>query len=162
VPPALYRLEKDGVLYEFSNNIYDSLKIPITDKDRIYEKLIMPNRVWMLFSADDNASAVAVAAASITAKVQYYNSYSLAKMIVFGTYELTNQSGENNLTVDELNGTLIEVRGPMLANETSVSLEGGIIVVQGTNYTQLSMAADRLTLVLFENELHALNVTIPE
>jgi hypothetical protein len=152
-PQFLYNLTKDGVLYEFNNNIYDSMNVPISDKNMIYEKLMMPDQLWMLYTKGSDEAIVAVAAADITAKIQYYNSYSLSKIVRVGTYDLSNQS-EQNVSASDLTGTLIELRGPDMVNETAVFMSDGRIIVEGTNRTSLSMAADRLTLVLFEDTLN--------
>jgi len=159
-PQALFNLTKDGVLYEFNNNIYDSLNVPISDKNRIYEKLVMPDQLWLLYTKGADEAIVAVAAADITAKVQYYNTYSLGKIVRVGTYDLSGQS-EQNVSASDLTGTLIELRGPAMVNETAVFMSGERIIVEGTNRTQLSMAADRLTLVLFEDELRIAGISIP-
>lgn len=157
---ALYNLTKDGVLYEFTNNIYDSLNVSIADENRIYEKLIMPDSIWILYTKGEDEQIVATEAANIVAKVQYYNTYTLGKIVSVGTYELTNQSGGNNVSIGNLTGTLIELRGPAIANSTAVYISGERIIVEGTNRTQLSLAADRLTLVLFEDDLRALGLVI--
>jgi len=154
--PALYNLTKDGIEYVFSNDIYKALDVTIYDKAFISEELMSAQRIWILFKNDtaDNAY-VALASSELTSKLVHYYAYTQARLVKASGVELSDL----NNTVQ---GTLIEFRGPNTgANATSVSLSGSRILLQALNASELRLVADRLALLLFEDELKEMNITIP-
>ena len=153
---TLYNITKDGIEYDFSNDIYKALDVTIYDKARISEELMSAQRIWILFTNDtaDNAY-VALASSELTSKLVHYYAYTQARLVKASGVELSDL----NNTVQ---GTFIEFRGPNTgANATDVSLSGSRILLQALNASELRLVADRLALLLFEDELKAMNITIP-
>ena len=153
----LHSIVKDGVEYVFTSNIYDAAKVPLYDEERIFGALTLAPRVWMLFRDGADNSHIAIASAELASKLAHYYAYTQGRIVNITGVELS-QIGNRTLA-----GTFIEFRGPAAgANETSVSYKSGRILVQAANASDLRLAADRLALVLFEDELAALNVTLAE
>jgi hypothetical protein len=153
---TLYNLTKDGIEYVFSNDIYKALDVPIYDKARISEELMSAQRIWILFTNDtaDNAY-VAIASSELTSKLVHYYAYTQTRLVKASGVELS----ELNATVQ---GTLIEFRGPNTgANATDVHIDGVRIIVQALNASELRLVADRLALVLFEDDLLTMGIDIP-
>lgn len=152
---TLYNITKDGVQYVFTTNIYDALNVPIYDKERVYSKLALAQRIWILFRDEGNNSMLAAASFDVTSKLVHYYVYTQGRIVNITGAEISQLNGT-------LQGTFIEFRGPTTgANETSIRYNRGVIIVQALNSSDLRTVADRLTLVLFEDDLRALNVTIP-
>lgn len=153
--PELHNITKDGVEYVFSSNIYDAINVPLPDAPEIYNNIMSADRIAILFTDNkqDN-SMIATASIGITSKLAYYYTYTQTRVVNITGYNLLNLS---NATLD---GTLIELRGPNTgANETSVKLENGRIILQALNASGLELVSDRIALLLFENELNAMGMS---
>ncbi|MEM7813751.1 MAG: hypothetical protein QW548_02525 [Candidatus Aenigmatarchaeota archaeon] len=155
--PELHSITKDGVEYVFASNIYDAIKVPLRDEEKVYGRLALAQRIWILFRDSEDNSQVALAASELTSKLKHYYAYTQGRLVEISGLEWS-QIGNKTLA-----GTFIEFRGPASgAAETSVSYKAGRILLQATNATDLRLVADRLALLLFEEELAALNITVPE
>jgi len=153
---TLYNITKDGIEYDFSNDIYKALDVTIYDKALISEDLMSAQRIWILFANNtaDN-SYVALASSELTSKLVHYYAYTQTRLVKASGVELS----DINNTVQ---GTLIEFRGPNTgANATDVHIDGARIIVQALNASELRLAADRLALVLFEDDLLTMGIEIP-
>ena len=156
VQNGLYNITKDGVEYDFSNNIYTALNVSVYGKDTIYSMLSFTNNIAVLFTDNkDDDPYVATAAAELTSKLSKYYPYSQGRLVAIKGFEMSNLSGV-------LNGTMIEFRGPHTgANSTDVRIDGNRIVVEALNASDLKLVGDRLALVLFEDDLQKMGVVVP-
>jgi len=157
----LYNFTKDGVEYEFSTNVYDAIKISIYGKEDIYSRLVLTDRVLIIYGNNSaDAPYIATASAELASKLVHYYAYSQGRLVSISGMDLDSYA--QNETARNMSATLVEYRGPNTgANGTYVRLEGDRIVVEALNGTEMKSVSDRLMLVLFEDDLRAMGIGLP-
>lgn len=138
----LMQLKINGENYDFSEDIRQSIKIPVQNVSEIYSMLKNQNIVIAFngSSGKDNGY-FAVAAYNLVFKMSKYRAQE-------GMPANFSSAVFENLTVQK-DDTVIIFKGPNTgASENSVSLAGNIIVVQGMTYKNITLASDRLSLLM--------------
>lgn len=144
-------------VYTFSNDVRESLQVKADNSDGIRKLISSTRHLTVVFDgsdAKDNGS-FGVVAFNIITKLQTYFVYEGQILAVdsyyyigeqwFGTVNNTNTQVERPGLTDPV----IWLKGPSTgANETSVLLDGNIIFVQGLTHKDLTLAGDRLTLIV--------------
>ncbi len=141
-------------IYSFSNDLRETLKVPVHGKAEIQRLFLTSDSIDVVFngtSTKDNAYFTIVALNTVS-KLQTY-SFNEGKALNFRSFYFVEGKWYNstNEEIDEPQlGTTIWMKGPETgANETSVSVEENIITIQGTSYKGLTLAGDRLVLIAF-------------
>lgn len=143
-------------VYTFSNDIRQSLRVPVNDPDGIKEIGRDYDIMAMVFnssSPQDNAYFTVVTT-NMMNKIPNYDAYEgrVFQLIPFYFDEKGqwyNRTG-GNITKPDFRVPAIWLVGPNTgANETSLRLTNNTIYVSGTDYKNLTMAADKLTLLFF-------------
>jgi hypothetical protein len=141
-------------IYVFSNDVYEALKVTSNDPDGI--KLIgntfeHMDIVFNGSSEQDNAY-FRVVLVNMLAKVPLYFSYE-GRLVTFTPYYFIDDKwydSANETAKPDFKDTVIWLNGPNTgALDTSVNLEGNTIYLSGTSYKNLTLAGDKLTLLLF-------------
>jgi|GEM_PF-1816485 len=153
----LRKFTKDGVEYIFNNNIYDSLNISIQDEQYVKASIDSAQSIIIAFngsSLEDN-SYFSVVSYNVVEKLKNYFVYSKGQInIDFKAIDI-----EQNKTIPG-GATLIFLRGPntgargtsvyydgnCIVNNVSIASFNSCIMVQGTDYKNFSLAADKLIL----------------
>ncbi|MBI2578654.1 MAG: hypothetical protein HYW26_03010 [Candidatus Aenigmarchaeota archaeon] len=141
-------------IYSFSNDLREVLKVPVSGKADMQILFLQSSSIDIVFngtSTQDNAYFRVVLIDMIT-KMQAYASNE-GKQLTFRSYYFVDSKWYNS-TNGEIEkpglGTAIWLKGPETgAEETSVRADESIITVQGTSYKNLTLAGDRLVLVVF-------------
>ena len=143
-------------VYTFSNDIKTASKVFANDEQSIRNIFLQNERIMLIFdgsSQQDNAYFTVVA--TNLGKIQTYLAYEgrifSFEPIYFIDEKWYDRTGTEILK-PELNNSLW-LKGPSTgANGTSVTVEGNTIYLQGTDYKNLTLAADKLVLVVFNYE----------
>ena len=144
--PPLQAIEKDGVQYVFSTDIREAIKIPVNDRDSIFDALVLAENVTILFENSTDNALFAKHGFELTSKLQNYYVQSLNKIVGVKGIEKSNAT--------QAIGLIIELIGPDTgATQSSVTWTGEGIVVQGETNQSFALSVDRLALVLFEDEI---------
>lgn len=141
-------------IYSFSNDLREVLKVPVRNKAGMQSLFLESSSIDIVFngtSTKDNAYFRVVLINMIT-KMQTYAANE-GKQLLFRPYYFVGSKWYNSTNGEiekpEL-GATIWLKGPETgAEETSVSADESIITVQGTSYKNLTLAGDRLILVVF-------------
>lgn len=164
-PQQVLEITKDGITYQFTNNIFDSMKIPLNEGAEIKRLVKYASAVSVVFdnsSTEDNAYFTVINYNMIT-KLTHYYAYSRGKFVDESFYpvyvindgkllkkdKINNTWLDYNFTLDSIEWPVLYLKGPNTgAIETSVTLDYDrkIIYIQGTDYRNLSLAADRFVL----------------
>ncbi|MBI4895461.1 MAG: hypothetical protein HY831_03125 [Candidatus Aenigmarchaeota archaeon] len=155
-----YNFTKDGVEYTFNNNIYDSLNISIQDEKYVKASIDSAQSVIVLFngsSLEDN-SYFSVVSYNIVEKIKNYFVYSKGQIVDFKAIDIEqNHTIPGGSTVIFLrgpstgaHGTSVYYDGNCIVNNVSIAPFNNCIVVQGTDYKNFSLAADRLILSVLD------------
>ena len=139
--------------YTFANDIRESLKVPVNDEFGIRQMFLENDRFNIVFdgsSMQDNAYFRIVLIN--LAKISIFFSYE-SKVIGFDYYYYVGEQWYNstneNITIPELHN-VIWLKGPSTgAIDTSLTLNGSTVYLQGTDYKNLTLAGDKLTLLVF-------------
>jgi hypothetical protein len=139
--------------YTFTNDIRESLKVPVNDEFGIRQMFLENDRFNIIFdgsSMQDNAYFRIVLIN--LAKISIFFSYE-SKVIGFDYYYYVGEQWYNstneNITRPELHN-VIWLKGPSTgATDTSLILNGSTVYLQGTDYKNLTLAGDKLTLLVF-------------
>ncbi len=140
----LLQLDLEGEKYDFSGDVRETInKIPVERPGEIYD-LMKSDKFIITFNGSSGADNgyFAVAAYNLVFKASKYRAH-IFRPANFTTMLLDDLAYEGNET------TIIWFRGPETgATENSVFHNGNMITVQGTNYNNLTMASDRLALIV--------------
>lgn len=141
-------------VYSFSNDLREVLKVPVYGKPEIQQLFLTSDSIDIVFngtSGQDNAYFTIVALNTVS-KLQTYATNE-GNALRFRTFYFVDDKWYNstNEVIDEPQlRTTIWMKGPETgAVDTSVSVDGNIITIQGTSYRNLTIAGDRLVLVAF-------------
>jgi hypothetical protein len=154
-PLTEIRISGHEHVYTFRNDIRESINVPTTNEIEI-AKLIMKcselNIVFNGTSREDN-QYIAVAVFDTVSRLLVYFANE-GKAISFPVYYF-NESGwfKENMSIPGLpyskDSCYLWFIGPNTgAKETSVVLNGNIVYIQGTSFKNLTMAADKLSLIM--------------
>jgi len=154
-PLTEIRISGHEHVYTFRNDIRESINVPTTNEVAI-AKLIMNcselNIVFNGTSREDN-QYIAIAVFDTVSRLLVYFANE-GKAISFPVYYF-NETGwfKENMSIPGLpysqNYCYIWFVGPNTgAKETSVVLNGNIVYIQGTSFKNLTMAADKLSLIM--------------
>ncbi|MBI5332616.1 MAG: hypothetical protein HZB65_03520 [Candidatus Aenigmarchaeota archaeon] len=161
-PKELYNITKDGVEYVFLNNIYDTMNMSVEDGSSIRKTINEPLSVKIAFNgsnSEDNAY-FSVVSYNLVEKLKNYYIYTRGKMVDFSAVNL------NGSEQFPYGSTIILLKGPNTgANITRVYYDNACvyngvvvakfsrcIVIEGTDYSGLVKASERLMLFLLEYE----------
>ncbi|MBI3190687.1 hypothetical protein HYZ41_03205 [archaeon] len=148
------QLPDQPIVYTFSNPVKQALLYPISDSGQIRYAILSSKNIDMVFdgsSSEDNAY-FQTTLFNIVQKTQTYSVYN-GRIVNFNTYYFIGDKWYNS-TTDRINRTesqnvIIWIKGPNTnAKENSVSLSNNTVYVQGMNYKNLTLAADRLVLTI--------------
>ncbi|MBI2580121.1 MAG: hypothetical protein HYW27_04435 [Candidatus Aenigmarchaeota archaeon] len=139
-------------VYTFSNDIRDAIKVNATEPAEM-RKMFYKGQMNVVFdgsSQQDNAYFTVVMS-NIMAKVPTYLAYE-GVFIKFQPYYFIGDTwydkNGNEIEKPDFGGPVLWLKGPATgAEETSVKLENATIILQGTSYKELTLAADKLALV---------------
>jgi outer membrane lipoprotein-sorting protein len=142
-------------IYTFSNDIRESLKVHANDPVGIMELFLRNDRFDIVFdgsSGKDNAYFTVVV--TNLNKIPIFYTYEHRIFAFNNTYyyigEQWYDSTGGNITRPTLDKPTIWLKGPDTgANNTSLTLDGNMIYLQGTDYKNLTLAGDKLTLIVF-------------
>jgi len=150
-----------NIIYSFNSDIRQSILVKSDDEGAIRGLFYNESLMTFVFngtSPTDN-SMFYVAAYDTVQKIPTYLAYQGHSLQVDKYYFLDaggpdgvvwyNSTGDN-ITKPDMQGIVLWLKGPQTgANETSVGLAGKTITIQGMSAKNLSMAADKLALVVF-------------
>jgi hypothetical protein len=136
----LNSIKIDGNEYLFNTNLYEVVKIPSENNEKIKNLLDENKKICISFdnsSETDNAIFGVVSFNLVYKLTKYY--YTKGELKKF---EICNET------------PLIELRGPNTgAKENSLRFDGEKIIIQGMNKKEIEMAADKLILIVFDVRL---------
>ena len=142
-------------VYTFSNDIREALKVKTNDPQGVKDVGANLQHINIVFNGTnkhDNGyfSAVLI---SIINKVSLYYAYE-GKVIYFDSYYFLDDKWYNStneiIEKPNLSDTILWLKGPSTgANETSLVLVNNTVYLSGTDYKGLTLAGDKLVLLLF-------------
>ncbi len=152
-PQPITNITIDGVDYSFTNDVREALKVPVNDRFQIQQLMIYSKNISVIFdcSIPEEKPSIAVAAHNAVSTIQNY----LVSHGTFARFPVYCFVGEqwydatDNSTAKPVLGTTLWFKGPKTgANETSVLAENNTIVIQGTDYKNLTLATDAFSLTV--------------
>ncbi len=144
-------------IYAFSNDVRESLQVRTSDPDGIRRLVLISRNITVVFNgSDENDNGIfQVAAFDTVTRLQTYFVYEGVILSVASSYYIGDQwfsivNGTSMpVAMPEFTGPVIWLKGPATgANETSVTLDKNIIIVQGITQKGVTLAGDRLSLVV--------------
>jgi hypothetical protein len=146
-------------IYQFSYDIRESQAITSDDPLLISLAAANADNINIVFDASSSKdnSYFQVIIINIIQKITTYYSYEGKVFVDFPVYYYIDVNGTRtwyNKTNEEiqkpdLNETTLWLLGPSTgASETSVTLDGNIIYIQGTSYKNLTLAGDKFALIV--------------
>ena len=153
IPVTEVSIPGHNEIYTFSNDLREVLPVAASGQEEIRQQFLggQMNFVFDGSSAQDNAYFTIVMT-NIMAKVPIYLAYE-GVVLKFQSYYFMedvwfDRSG-NEIEKPDLSGTTLWLKGPSTGAEgTSVNIINNTIFVQGTSYKNLTLAGDKLTLVV--------------
>lgn len=148
------QLPGQPVVYSFSNPVKQALAYSISDSGLIRYSVLSSKDIDIVFdgsSKEDNAY-FQTTLFNIVQKIQTYSVYN-GRIINFNTYYFIGDtwfySTDNEINKTKSENVVVWIKGPNTgAGENSVSIANNTVYVQGTNYKNLTLAADRLVLAV--------------
>ena len=140
-------------VYTFSNPINEAMKYSITDKDEIHQAILKTRNLNIVFngsSVEDN-TYFQVVLFNVVTKIQTFFVYEHTLLRVNSYYFIGDQwyNLTNTTSMPNLTGTTLWVKGPNTgATENSLSFANNTIYLQGLSYKNLTLAGDRLVLLV--------------
>ena len=142
-------------IYTFTNDLRESLQVAADDPQEIRQKFFSGsmNLVFDGSSQQDNAYFTVIMT-NIMAKIPIYLAYEGVLMEFQPYYFVENvwydRSG-NEIEKPALTGPTLWLRGPATgAENVSLSVTDNNITLQGTSYKELTLAADKLVLIVMD------------
>ena len=144
-----------NVEYSFSEDVRQSIKIPVNDAPLV-RNIIDENRdINVVFdcSASTEKPYISVAAYNIVSKIQNYVIYSRYTYAKFSTFCYVGNdwynSTDNKIEKPDFTSAVIWFKGPATgAESTSVTAYNNTILIQGTSYRNMTLAADAFSLAM--------------
>lgn len=142
-------------IYTFSNDLRESLQVTADNPQGIRQKFFSGsmNLVFDGSSQQDNAYFTVIMT-NIMAKVPVYLAYE-GVLIDFQPYyfleDVWYDRKGNEIEKPDLSGPTLWLKGPATGAENmSLSLTNNTITLQGTSYKDLTLAADKLVLIVMD------------
>ncbi|MEM7819430.1 MAG: hypothetical protein QXD48_01215 [Candidatus Aenigmatarchaeota archaeon] len=141
-------------VYTFENDIREALKVKTNNESGIKEIFLRNDHFNIVFDGSNQQDNAYFRVVLINmAKIPIYFAYD-GRIITFDYYYYIGEqwfnSTDGKITKPELKYPSIWFLGPNTgANETSVNLIDNVIYLQGTSYKNLTLAGDKLTLIVF-------------
>ena len=142
-------------IYQFNSDLRSAVLVKSNDETSIRNVFYTAKNINIVFdgsSETDNAyfSAVLI---DFGAKVPLYLSYDGIQIKFMSFYTLGNDwynATEDNITKPNFTDPVLMMKGPDTgAQGTSVNFYNNTIILQGTSYKNLTLAGDKLTLIVF-------------
>jgi len=141
-------------VYTFSADVRDSLKYPVSDKEAIRQALLGADKINIIFDgsdAEDN-KYFQVVLYNLVTKMQTFFVYE-GKIVDFRTYYFIGDQWYNStggtIAKPEIEGASIWVKGPNTGGiDNSIIYFDNKIYLQGTTYGNLTLAGDKLALIV--------------
>ena len=155
----LYNVTKDGVEYIFSNNVYESLNITIENEDLIRQTLDSPLSVVIAFngSNEQDNGYFSVVSYNLVEKLKNYYIYSKGKRVGFAAIDINEGKIPPGNTIIVLRGPNTSARGTSvyydnecIVNQIAISEFSRCVMIQGTDYKNLTLASEKLILSLLD------------
>ncbi len=159
-PVKELRFEGHGSqVYTFRNDINEALKIPVNDNIGIREIFLKSEKINVVFDGSNESENAFYRVVLIDlGKIPIFLSYQ-GKLLKFDYFYTTdgkwyNANGEthdaNNITITgPPSGNTLWLIGPNHTNKTELELVNQTIYLKGKSYSDLTLAGDKLTLVVF-------------
>ena len=159
-----------NIIYAFNNDVRESILVKSGSQSEIRNLFFTENELNIVFNCTDQADNGMFRAALIdfTTKVPVYLAYQGKSLKINSFYFMDEGNGTQwyNQTGDPVpepsfSGIVLWLKGPATgATENSVILSNNTIIIQGLNRTGLSLASDKLTLIVFGiGSIDQINVT---
>lgn len=141
----------DNVEYQFANDIGEAQKIPVDSPGAIRELMLKSKDISIIFDCSGaDKPQLTVAAFNAVSTVQNYLVYSRSTYSNFRTYCFVGDQWYDSVDMPiekpALNVTLWFKSERTGAASTGVSLVNNTVIVQGTNYKNLTLATDAFNL----------------
>ncbi len=139
-------------VYVFSHDIRESSKVPVNDREGIRNVFLENDEIKIVFdgSSETDNAYFRVVVINIVEKLQAYFAYE-GKVLRFKSYYHIGDiwyDGEGEIGKPDLTNALWFLGPDTGAKETSLALKDSTIYLQGTSYRNLTMAGDKLALVV--------------
>jgi hypothetical protein len=155
-------------IYTFNNDIRQSLLVKADNTNAIRDLFLNQSSLNVVFNGTDeyDNGMFRLALIDIMSKIPFYLANE-GKSVTFSVYYFTDIGEEQwfNSTGEQIEKPSLEnftlwLKGPATgATETSVTLQGKTVYLQGTSQLNMSLAADKLTLIVFGiNDMNNLTV----
>ncbi len=141
-------------IYVFANDVYEALTVQSNDPEGIKFAGNTFDHMYIVFdgSSEQDNAYFRVVLVNMLAKVPLYFSYE-GRLVSFDTYYFIDEKWYNatgETTKPEFDSYVLWLKGPNTnALDTSVNIEDRNIYLSGTSYKNLTLAGDKLTLLLF-------------
>ena len=141
-------------IYSFSNDVRESIKIGAPDSNTTQLVLLSGRNITIVFngSSEKDNAVFQVTAFNIVARMQQYYIWE-GHVLSVDTYYFMGDKWYNR-TAGEIEkpallDTVIWLKGPETgATDNSVTVNGNIITVQGITAEQVTLAGDKLSLIM--------------
>ncbi len=145
-------------IYAFNNDIRQSILVKAESEQEIRGLFESSRHINVVFNGTDEMDngMFRIALIDISAKIPFYFA-AQGKETAMDIYYFLTDNGtqwydykEDPINEPALSGLTLWLKGPATgATETSVTLQGNTVVLQGTDLRNVSLAADKLTLIVF-------------
>lgn len=142
-------------VYTFENDIREALKVPVNSETGVGILMSMYDHYTIVFDGSDMQDNAYFRVVLINlGKIPIFYAYE-GKAISFEYFyyigdQWYNETDGEIKKPDFSRRPTIWLKGPSTgANETSLTLENNILYLQGTSYKNLTLAGDKLTLIVF-------------
>ncbi len=137
-------------VYVFSYDIRESVKINSDSEESIRNLLGSADSINLVYNdTQSDLPIFNVALFNIREKLRTYDAYHGILLKFYPFYHTSD--GLVNFSNASISNPAIEIKGPNTgATETSVTLNGKTVLVQGTDSRSVQLAADKLVLIFFD------------
>lgn len=145
-------------IYVFSNDIRQSILVKAESQQEMHDLFQNERRLNIVFNGTDELDngMFRIALIDISSKIPFYFAAE-GKSTAIDIYYFLAENGtqwynstEDRIEQPRLNGLTLWLQGPATgAVETSVTLDGKTVLLQGTSQKNVSLAADKLALIVF-------------
>lgn len=150
----IYIRSHGNQIYTFANDIGEALRVKTNDPQGIKDIGKTLEKLNIVFNGSDvqDNAYFRVVLVNIGAKVPTYYSYE-GRLVYFDSYYFVDDkwfNSTNEETAPSFSGPVLWLKGPATgANETSLVLMNNTIYLSGDSYKGLTLAGDKLVLLLF-------------
>lgn len=155
--PILYIQVSGHGAYEFTNNVRESIEVPVNDPQTVKALIDNSKKIVIVFDGSDEEdnARFQVSILNTIFKLQDYYAHEGKLLDDFDSYYYIGDRWYNktNDFVDELHlesDTVLWFKGPNTgAEETSVKIDRNVIFIEGKTGKGIELAADRFILAVF-------------